>query len=243
MIPMTDVIVKNVSAPAPSKITARQIETDARLQQLGKEITERLEKARKNRQLAEDHIIAVNARIAEAKKLCDDGGFKKFRELFCPQLGKSQAYALHAIGAGKKTLEQHRNEQRDRQRKSRSNQKSPPANSVTVTEDQRTHNPELHAGGNEPRKDQSAIATSAIASGDGTLSRFSGLLLELVRITDKKRAKRFDRASVSANDLRKLGSLLINVADLKESAVADPAPIVSGCDIAPVGSLQPGTKS
>jgi hypothetical protein len=48
---------------------------------------------------------------------------------------------------------------------------------------------------------------------------------------------------VSANDLRKLGNLLTNVADLKESAVADPAPTVSGCDIAPVGILQPGTKS
>jgi hypothetical protein len=238
MIPMIDVIAKSVPAPAPPKISARQIETDARLQQLGKEITERLEKARKYDQLAEDHIIAVNARIAEAKELCDDGGFKKFRELFCPQLGKAQAYVLHAIGAGKKTLEQHRNEQRDRQRKSRSNRKSPPPNSVTVTEHQRTHNPELHAGGNKPRKDQSPIA-----SGDGTLSRFSGLLLELVRITDKKMAKRFDRTNVSANDLRKLGNLLTSVADLKESTVADPAPIVSGRDIAPVDILQPGSKS
>ena len=216
---MNDVIVKNVSAPAAPKITAQQIETECptRLQQIGQEINERLEKASKNRQLAEDHLIAVNARIAEAKELCDDGGFKKFRELFCPQLGKSQAYILHAIGAGKKTLEQHRNEQRDRQRKSRSNRKSPPPNSVTVTEKPRPHNPELH-GNEPPRKDQSAIA-----SADGTLSRFSELVLELARITDKNGAEHFDRTSVSASDLRKLGKLLTDVADVKRSAVADPA--------------------
>jgi hypothetical protein len=211
---MTDVIVKSVPAPAVPKITARQIGTDAHLQQLGKEITERLEKARKNRQVAEDHLIAVNARIAEAKELCDCGGFKKFRELFCPQLGKSQSYVLHAIGAGKKSLEQHRNEQRDRQRKSRSNRKSTPPNSVTVTENPGTHNRELH--GNEPRKDQSATA-----SADGTLSRFSELVLELVRITDKKGDEHFHRTSVSTSDLIKLGKLLTNVADVKRSAVAD----------------------
>jgi hypothetical protein len=61
-------------------------------------------------------------------------GFKKFRELFCPQLATSQAYALHAIRTGKKTLAQHRTEQRDRKRRSRAKQKPASANSVTVTE-------------------------------------------------------------------------------------------------------------
>jgi hypothetical protein len=202
-----------------TKFTALQIQTECptRLQQIGQEIKERLEKARKYHQDAEDHLIAVNQRITEAKLLCDTGGFKKFREMFCPQLSKSQAYVLHAIGSGRKTLAQHRTEQRDRQRKSRAKCKSPPDNSVTVTEKpEAPKNPKLQTGGDKPRKGESAIP-----SGDETLSRFSGLVLELVRVTDKKRAERFDRTSVSANDLRKLGKLLTNVADLKESAVAD----------------------
>jgi hypothetical protein len=86
------------------KLTAAQVEKDcpARLQQIGKEIAARLAKADKQTELARNHLIAIDELLAEAKELCDGGGFNKFRELFCPQLGKSQAYALLAIAAGKK---------------------------------------------------------------------------------------------------------------------------------------------
>ena len=87
-----------------------------RLRQIGKEITERLAKADKQTQLARDHLIAIEQLLKEANELCDGGGFKKFRELFCPQLGKSQAYALLAIAAGKKTFAEHRANERERKR-------------------------------------------------------------------------------------------------------------------------------
>ncbi len=116
------------------KFTAPQIEKDcpARLQHIGREITERLKKAEKQAKLATDQMVAVEQLLAEAKRLCDDAGFKKFHELFCPQLRKSQAYALRAIAAGKKTLVEHRTGERERKQKSRANQRAAAANSGTV---------------------------------------------------------------------------------------------------------------
>ena len=104
------------------------------MQQIGKEITERLAKADKQTELAQNHLIAIDQLLAEAKGLCDGGGYSKFRELFCPQLGKSQAYALLAIARGKRTLAEHRAEERQRKQKTRANQKAAVANSGTVPE-------------------------------------------------------------------------------------------------------------
>ncbi len=108
------------------KLTAAQVEADcpARLQQIGNEITELLAEADKQIELAQNHLIAVKQLLVEAKELCDGGGFKKFQEMFCPQLRKSQAYALLAISAGKKTLAEHRSEERERKRRTRANQKA-----------------------------------------------------------------------------------------------------------------------
>jgi hypothetical protein len=116
---------------AEHKFTAKQVEEECplRLQQIGKEIGERLKRAEKQTRLAADHVIAVDKLLAEAKGLCDGGGFNKFRKLFCPQLGKSQAYALLAIGSGKKTLAEHRTAERQRKQKSRANRRAAPANS------------------------------------------------------------------------------------------------------------------
>src|SRR5271170_150886 len=113
------------------KLTAAQVEVDcpARLKQIGQEIAARLAKADKQTELAQNHLIAIDRLLAEAKELCDGGGFKKFRELFCPQLGKSQAYALLAIAAGKKTLAEHRTKERERKQRTRANQKAAAANS------------------------------------------------------------------------------------------------------------------
>ena len=118
------------------KFSAAEIETDrsARLQEIGKEIEVRLKKADKQDKLANDHVVAVEQLLTEAKGLCGDADFKKFQELFCPRLGKSQAYALRAIAAGKKTLLEHLTEQRKRKQKSRANQLAATANSVTVPE-------------------------------------------------------------------------------------------------------------
>jgi hypothetical protein len=212
------------------KFTATQIENDcpARLQQIGKEIKERLEKARKYHQQAEDHLIAVNARINEAKRLCDDGGFNKFRELFCPELGKSQAYVLHAIGSGKKTLEQHLKEQRDRKRKSRAQQKSQPANSVTVTE--KPNEGEGSTGTSALQVTNSTTEQTpelskprnAVAPGDEALRAFTVRTMELHRTTDKRQPKRFAATPVPVEVLEQLGNLLIGIANLKKSRTVRP---------------------
>src|ERR1700730_15263813 len=95
---------------AKPKLTAANIEANCpvRLQEIGREITERLQEAREQTRRADDHVIAINKLIAEARELCDVGGYDKFREMFCPQLGKSQAYVRLAIAAGKTTVVEHR---------------------------------------------------------------------------------------------------------------------------------------
>lgn len=130
---MTD--LKNLTT-TKHKLTAAQVEGDcpARLQQIGKEIKERLAKADKQTEVAQNHLIAIEKLLIEAKELCDGGGFNKFRELFCPQLGKSQAYALLAVAAQKKTLAEHRTEERERKQRTRAKQKAAAANSGTVPE-------------------------------------------------------------------------------------------------------------
>jgi len=61
-------------------------------------IKERIEEAREQTKRLDDHVIAINQLIVEAKALCDAGGFKKFREQFCPQLGKTQSYVARHWG-------------------------------------------------------------------------------------------------------------------------------------------------
>ncbi len=132
---MTDVI-DSAESNLNQKLTAEQIEKEcpARLQQIGKEIRQRIAKAERQAELAQNHLIAVDQLLAEAKTMCDEGGFEKFRESFCPQLGKSQAYALLAIAAGKKTLAEHRADERERKRRTRANQKALESLSGTVPE-------------------------------------------------------------------------------------------------------------
>lgn len=200
------------------KVTAAQIETDCplRLQQIGHEITERLAKVDKQAQLANDYLIAINQLLAEAKKLCDGGGFKKFREQFCPQLGKSQAYAMLAIAAGKKTFIGHRTEERERKRKTRANQKAAPAaNSGTVPE-----NSELQEGSNataplattpkRPTKPKTATAAKDIAA-----EEFTGHAARLLQIIKGAKPRRFIDTGIQPDDLVRLGAFLSDVAKVK----------------------------
>src|SRR5438309_234329 len=106
---MTDPTGNNGHVPE-HKLTATEIENACpdRLKQIGMEIDVRLKKAEKQAALAQDQLVAIQQLLAEAKTLCDGGGFNKFRELYCPELSKSQAYKWHNIAAGKKTLAEHR---------------------------------------------------------------------------------------------------------------------------------------
>jgi hypothetical protein len=256
---MTDAAkaISNTQLAEP-KFTAAQIEAECppRLQHIGWEIEERLEKARKYHKEAEDHIIAVNERIAEAKRLCDDGGFKKFSEMYCPQLGKSQAYVLHAIGSGKKTLAQVRAQETDRKRRTRARQKAARTDSGTVpekpedalsgpNEDERPVEDAPLAPEHTPRV---AKPRSKSATGDQTLLDFSAWVRELVRITRNKQVDRFAKTSVPADELAWIGNFLAEIADLKKLSTAEPPPTRSGrgdgsAGDAPLNMKPPATEA
>jgi hypothetical protein len=154
---------KKADQASGRKLTAEQIEKECpdRLRDIAKEIKARLSKADKQSQQAQDNLIAVDELLAEAKKLCDDGGFEKFQKMFCPHLGKSQAYALRAIAAGTKSLVEHRIDERDRKRKSRKALRAAGKNSGTVPE-----KPELTPAPH----DTSAVAEdlNGVGIGDGS---------------------------------------------------------------------------
>ena len=193
------------------------------MREIAKEIKERLSKADKQTEQARNHLIAVNQLLAEAKGLCDEEGFNKFREMFCPQLGRSQAYSLMAIATGKMTIAEHRAQERDRKRKTRANKKTAPANSGTVPENSKLRQQEVTpitgkdapAVPEQPLED--ANTTSAISPRDQLAFNFTSAFLELNRVTKNRDATRFVKAHVEADDLARVGSLLIDLAALKRS--------------------------
>jgi hypothetical protein len=220
-------IVENViAAPAKTttdaKVTAAEIETDCpyRLQQIGKEIAERFEKAHKQNESASNHLIAVNELLAEAKTICNAGGFKKFRELFCPQLGKSQAYVLHAIGAGKKTLAKHRNEERERKQRTRANQRAVAANSGTVPETSAPVGkaPAAPAADCKPETNiapELAKPRSGCTANDKDLLRFTAIADEILRGIANKNVDYFANIGQAPDALARLGKFFTDLANLK----------------------------
>ena len=131
-----------------TKFTAEQIQTDcpARLQKIAREIAEHFQEVSERAKGLDTNVIAINNLYAEAQELCDVGGYAKFRELFCPQLGKSQAYVRLAIAAGKTTLVEHLTEQRERKQRSRAKQRAATAHSVTVPEKSKPQEAPIEGG-------------------------------------------------------------------------------------------------
>lgn len=134
---------------------------------------------------------------------------------------------MRAIAAGKKTLAEHRTEERERKRKSRANQK---ANSGTVPE-----KPEDALSG--PNGDERLVEDAPLApehtppaakprsrgaTGDQSLLDFSARVRELVRTTSNKKAERFVKTSVSAEELAYVGKILTDIANLKKSRAVRP---------------------
>jgi hypothetical protein len=223
------------------KFTAAQIkkECPARLQQIGREIAERLKKAHKQKEIADNHLIAVNELIIEAKELCDGGGFNKFRELFCPQLGKSQAYVLLAIGTGKKTLAGHRIEERERKRQTRANQKAAAANSGTVPEnaDPETETPGGRIGDGEPGSTtitpEPSVGPAKGPSGGTTndsISGFNSHVMALKQRISNHKVDHFAATAIPADILAKIGKFLSDLANLKKSEAAKSAPTTAPTD-------------
>jgi hypothetical protein len=209
------------------KFTAVQIEKGcpARLQEIGRKIAELFEEAREQTKRLDDRVIAINKLIAEAQELCDGGGYAKFRELFCPQLAKSQAYVRLGIAAGKTTLVEHRAKERERKRRTRAKQKAAAVNSGTVPE--RSAPLEAYTDDAvEPASiapdEKSAKPPSAVAS-DEAMRTFTRGFLEVDRVTDKKPVERFSKTTIPFEKLARLGSFLTELAKIKKSGAVKAA--------------------
>ena len=81
---------------------------------------------------AQNNFDTITQLLAEAKAKCDAGGFKAFKEKYCPDLGRSRIYELLQIGSGKKTLDQSRAEKRASVAKSRRGQRVSTTNDDVV---------------------------------------------------------------------------------------------------------------
>jgi hypothetical protein len=93
------------------------------LHDIGKRVAAHLERAAKYDGKAEDHRIAAGQLLGSAKELCE-GGFKAFREKYCPHLGQTRAYELLAIASGKRTIEDQRADNAERNRQHREKKKA-----------------------------------------------------------------------------------------------------------------------
>ena len=232
------------------KFSAAQIEMDCptRLQEIGKEITERFEEAREQTRRLDDHVIAINKLIAEAQELCDVGGYNKFRELFCPQLGKSQAYVRLSISAGKTTLVEHRAKERERKKKTRAVQRATASNSGTVPEKPRPQGAlkelrEIEAPSIASQQTpEPAKPRSPVTPGDEGTRAFTEQVMELDRGTAEWPPERFSGTAVSADFLVRLGNRLIDIAKHKkiDAVEATPAEVVRGTvpDEQPTGDIK-----
>jgi hypothetical protein len=216
------------------KFTAADIEKDCppRLREIGREITERLEEAREQTKSVDAHVIAVNNLIAEAKALCDSRGFNKFRELFCPQLRKSQAYVLLAIATGKTTLGEHRTQERERKQKTRANQKAVVVNSGTVPETPEPEGkaPAAPAADSKPKTNVAPEPTPELAkprsggTANDSVLRFTAYTDEILRRIGKNNVEHFAKIGQAPDVLARLGKFFTDLANLKKSHEVEPIP-------------------
>lgn len=235
---MTDAARTMSSNTVPNpKCVAAQVEQGwpPRLQQIGREITERLEKARKQNETASNHLITVNKLIVEARTLCDGkNSFKKFRELFCPQLGKSQAYVLRAIGVGKRTLAELRTAERERKQRTRANQKAA-ANSGTVPEKSATlllpievSAVEATSAATDSRPKPEKLQTTRAAP--EAMRVFTVHTMELYKATNKRPPEHFSATAIPVEIIAQLGCFFTALeATLRnaEGAHSKPAPVLA----------------
>jgi hypothetical protein len=107
-------------------MTMSQVSVDRnRLDQIGREITARIEKLDKIGEKAVDHVDSISHLLAEAEKLCDTPqAFEAFKRQHCPKLGQSRTYELLAINEGRKSLEKVRAATRARVAKHRAAKKT-----------------------------------------------------------------------------------------------------------------------
>jgi hypothetical protein len=207
-----------------SKVTARQVRTDCPdlLKGLANRIEEELQKASKCEEEADQHYRTVGQHLLDARRACNAGGFKAFREKFFPELGKSRVYELLQIATDKKSVEEVRASTQERVARHRANK----ASSVTVTEKpeewadpqdipisvvEHTVAPPIPASeGTKPRR--------AVDPGDESVSNFTAVVMDLVRLTKNKQPAHFAKSAVPAHELTRVATLLTGLATLKSSA-------------------------
>ena len=209
----TDVI-KTDDHTTGRKVTAEEVENNcpAELQDLGKRIAVDLDKARKCAEKFEQYYTSIDQYLAEAQRICDDGGFKAFREKFFPDLGKSRVYELLQIATNKKSNEQVKASTRERVAKYRAKKAT---GSVTVTEKPGSAgDAEDFTIPTEATRDP-VKPRSTVSPKDEALLDFSARVRELIRIITKQKPDRFALTSVSPEDLARLGKFLSDLADLK----------------------------
>jgi hypothetical protein len=247
----------NTDHTTEHKLTATQVEKDCptKLQELGKCIAAHLEKARKCEDKADQHYRSIAQYLAEAKKACDDGGFDAFHKKFCPNLGRSRVYELVAIGANKKSLEATRADTRKRVAKLRAKKSDrfvagnghagagvAGDRSVRYVTDRSEPEPEPQDAPTTVGKVEAITAAdqtpelaesrSAINPRDELLYNFSSAVVEVIRITKTRKAKHFAKTTVPADDLARLGKLLTDLANLKESVVKPTPTVISYGNVA-----------
>jgi hypothetical protein len=211
---------QHVTTTGP-KVTAAQIEKGcpARLQLIGEDITKRFNEAIEQAKLLDDQVIELKMLIAEAKDLCDAGGFDAFREKFFPNLGKSRVYELLAIATDKKSAERTKASTRERVAKHRAKKPEAP-DSVTVTE---KSEPKPEAQGVPAHDSKGGTASivpgpaerrSAGTLNDTGISRFNSYVMELLQRIANHKAEHFAATAVPAEKLAKLGKFFSVLADL-----------------------------
>lgn len=114
-----------------------------RLEQIGREISARVEKLDKIGVKAVDHVNSINHLLAEAEKLCETPEvFAAFKRDHCPDLSRSRTYELLAIKGGRKSLENIRASTRARVTKHRAGKKGVTDSVVRYNIERPEHRPE-----------------------------------------------------------------------------------------------------
>jgi hypothetical protein len=141
-------------------------DSPARLEEIGRGITARIDKLEKLTAKGVDHVDSIEQLLAEAEKLCGTPEcFEQFKCQHCPKLGKSRAYELLAIKDGRKSLEDNRAATRARVAKHRAAKRTV-TERESVTSDAQTkgvlstpiNEPETPETSAEERKAQYAAA-------------------------------------------------------------------------------------
>ncbi len=208
--------------PSAGGLSAAQIR-NGELEALGERIAAHLRKMRNYEARAQEkagvelkkgdnHWNSVTQLLVEARKQCDGGGFKAFKERYCPDLSRSRIYELLAIGDGKKTLEETRAGKRERVATSRRKESATTAVADKPAGKQPAQDPEDHTERGEDHGDRGAI--ERLRKDKGKLeSEILGLHIEAVKLQQQCTALRDQREDLQFQTFIKAIEAALTFAD------------------------------